>query len=349
MRRPRPADVSPDVSEVPPDSGAERSGLPRIGITLGDPWGIGPEVLAEALAEPRIRRALHPIVFGDAGVLAQAASLRGVRLPARLEILEALRLPRNRHRFGRPPRTGGRYALAYLRQAVSAAREGQIEGLCTGPIHKRSVVRAGFRHPGHTEYLADALGARSVLMLLAGPTLRVALATVHVPLREVSKRLTVAGLMGNLRLLDQGLRRSFDIPRPRLAVCGLNPHAGEGGLLGREEIEVIAPAVRRAQRLGIRVEGPYPADSLFATAARHRRFDALLAMNHDQGLGPLKALDFERAVNVTLGLPLPRTSPDHGVAYDLAGQGSADATSMIEALLLVASMARLARKRRPAG
>jgi 4-hydroxythreonine-4-phosphate dehydrogenase len=312
---------------------------------MGDPWGIGPEVLAEALAQPRVRRALRPVVFGDSRVLAKAAVVRRVKLPARLEVVEALRLPSSRHRFGRPPRSGGRYALAYLRQAVSWAREGRIDGLCTGPIHKGSVVRAGFRHPGHTEYLADALGARSVLMLLSGPTLRVALATVHIPLREVPGRLTVGGLIGDLRLLDRGLRQWFGVPEPRLAVCGLNPHAGEGGLLGSEEIEVIAPAVRRARRLGIRVDGPFPADSLFAIAVRHRRFDALLAMNHDQGLGPLKAVDFERAVNVTLGLPLPRTSPDHGVAYDLAGQGSADATSMVEALLLAAAMALRERKR----
>jgi 4-hydroxythreonine-4-phosphate dehydrogenase len=130
------------------------------------------------------------------------------------------------------------------------------------------------------------------------------------------------------------------VPRPRIAVCGLNPHAGEGGLLGREEIDVIAPAVRRARRLGLRVAGPFPAESLFATLARHRRYDAVLAMYHDQGLGPLKALDFERAINVTLGLPLPRTSPDHGVAYDLAGRGTADPTSMIEALLAAAELAR---------
>jgi 4-hydroxythreonine-4-phosphate dehydrogenase len=321
-------------------SGDRRSARPRIGITMGDPWGIGPEVLAEALAHRGVQRACQPVVFGDGGVLRKAAALRKVRLPLRFELVEALRLPPGKHRFGHPPRDGGRYAVAYLAAAVSAARAGTIAGLCTGPIHKLSMARAGFRHAGHTEYLGKVLGASHVLMLLAGPSLRVALATVHLPLREVPRRITVAGLGASLRLLDRGLREWFGVPRPRIAVCGLNPHAGEGGLLGREEIEVIAPAIRRARRLGLRVAGPFPADSLFATVARHRRYDAVLAMYHDQGLGPLKALDFERAINVTLGLPLPRTSPDHGVAYDLAGRGTADPTSMIEALLAAAELAR---------
>jgi 4-hydroxythreonine-4-phosphate dehydrogenase len=321
-------------------SRAQRSATPRIGITMGDPWGIGPEVLAAALAEPRVKRACWPVVFGDAGVMLKAAALRRVKLPPQLEVVQSLRLPAGQHRFGHAPRSGGRYALAYLKDAVAAARRGEVAALCTGPIQKLSLARAGFRHAGHTDYLAEALGAPAVLMLLAGPSLRVGLATVHLPLREVPGRLTVAGVTTSLRLLDQGLREWFGVRHPRLAVCGLNPHAGEGGLLGSEEIEVIAPAIRRARRLGIQAEGPFPADSLFAMVARHRRFDAVLAMYHDQGLGPLKALDFERAINVTLGLPLPRTSPDHGVAYDLAGSGKADPTSMIEALLTAAAMGR---------
>jgi 4-hydroxythreonine-4-phosphate dehydrogenase len=326
-------------------TGAQRAALPRIGITMGDPWGVGPEVIAEALAQRRVRRACRPVVFGDAGVLEKAAALRKVRLPPQLEVIGGPPLALGRHRFGHAPRSGGRFAMAYLEHAVRAARAGAIEGLCTGPIQKLSMARAGFRYAGHTDYLAEALGAHAVLMLLAGPSLRVALATVHVPLREVPDRLTLDGLCASLRLLDRGLRQWFRLPRPRLAVCGLNPHAGEGGLLGHEETRVIAPAVRRSRRLGIRVEGPLPADSLFATVARDRRFDAVLAMYHDQGLGPLKALDFERAINVTLGLPLPRTSPDHGVAYDRAGRGSADPTSMIEALLAAAAMARAQRSR----
>lgn len=188
-------------------------------------------------------------------------------------------------------------------------------------------------------------------MLLQGPHLRVALATVHVPHAEVPARLTQDALLTVLRILAAALRLDFGITAPRIGVAGLNPHAGEEGLLGREERRVIAPAIARARREGIDAEGPFPGDSLFARAVREKRWDAVLAMTHDQGLGPLKVLDFERAVNVTLGLPIPRTSPDHGVAYDIAGQGIADASSMIEALVLAGELAgaRRAAARRTGG
>ncbi|MHB8418374.1 MAG: 4-hydroxythreonine-4-phosphate dehydrogenase PdxA [Myxococcales bacterium] len=313
---------------------------PRVALTLGDPWGIGPEVIAAALARPEVRRACEPVVFGDRSVLARAAGVAGVRLPRDLALVEPRPLAAGRFRFGLPPPDGGALPIAWLEAAVAAVRRGEADALCTGPIHKALVAAAGFRFAGHTDYLAARLKARRAVMLLAGPTLRVALATVHVPLRAVPGLLSVPALVSTLAILDAGLRRHFGVPRPRLAVCGLNPHAGEGGLLGDEEIRVIGPAVARARRRGLRVEGPLPADSLFANAVRSRRWDAILAMGHDQGLGPLKAVDFERAVNVTLGLPIPRTSPDHGVAYDIAGKGRADPTSLIEALLLAARMAR---------
>ncbi len=310
---------------------------PTVGITLGDPWGIGPEVLAAALASPAVRRACQAVVYGDRATLERAAAIVGVRLPASLRVVGTG--PEPTGAFGRPPRGGGRLPIAYLEAAVAAARAGEVDALCTAPIHKGLVAAAGFRHTGHTDYLADQLGSSRVVMLLAGPTLRVALATVHVPLRSVPGLLSIPGLTATLGVLERGLRRYFGIAHPRIAVCGLNPHAGEGGLLGNEERTIVAPAVRRAQKAGIRAEGPLPADSLFAQAIRSSRWDAILAMTHDQGLGPLKAVDFERAVNVTLGLPLPRTSPDHGVAYDLAGSGRADPTRMIEAVLAAAKMA----------
>ncbi len=313
---------------------------PIVGVTMGDPWGVGPELVAEAVARPEVRRACEPLVFGDAALLARAARLRRVRLPAKLEIAQVGPLQRGAWHFGRPPADGGVLPLSYLEAAVEAARGGRIAALCTAPIQKALLVHAGFRFTGHTDYLAARLGARRALMLLAGPTLRVALATVHVPLRRVAALLSIEGISEALRLLDEGLRRHFGVRSPRIAVCGLNPHAGESGVLGSEEAEVITPAVRRARRKGIAAEGPFSADSLFARAIRTRRWDAILAMSHDQGLGPLKAVDFERAVNVTLGLPVPRTSPDHGVAYDIAGRGEADATSLIEALLLASRMAR---------
>ena len=305
---------------------------------MGDPWGVGPELLAEAAARPSVRRACRLLVFGDAAVLSRGAALRHVRLPADLEIVPIGRIS-GRFAFGHPPRGGGALPFACLVAAVEAARGRRIDALCTGPVNKALIARSAPGFTGHTGWLADRLGARRVLMLLAGPTLRVALATVHVPLSRVCGLLSTGGVAADLALLDRGLRRFFGARQPRIAVCGVNPHAGEGGLLGREETAVIAPAIRRARRAGIDAEGPFPADSLFARAVRSRLWDAILAMNHDQGLGPLKAVDFERAVNVTLGLPLPRTSPDHGVAYDIAGRGIADPTSFVEALRLAASMA----------
>jgi len=313
---------------------------PRVGVTLGDPWGIGPEVVAAALARPEVRRACVPVVFGDRGVLARAASTARVPLPRRLTVIEPVRFDPGRFRFGRPPPLGGAVPVAWLEAAVAAARGGELEALVTAPIHKALVAAAGFRFAGHTDYLAARFRARRVVMLLAGPTLKVALATVHVPLKRAPGLLTTSGIVSTLAILDEGLRRYFGVRRSRVAVCGLNPHAGEGGLLGDEEIRIIAPAVARAKERGLRVDGPLPADSLFARAARGGPWDAILAMTHDQGLGPLKTVDFERAVNVTLGLPIPRTSPDHGVAYDIAGKGTADPTSLVEAVLAAARMAR---------
>jgi 4-hydroxythreonine-4-phosphate dehydrogenase len=311
---------------------------PIVAITTGDPWGIGPEVLAVALADRRVQWAIQPLVFGHRSALRAAAAKRRLALPAALRLIEP-REPLGRLSPGHPPRRAGIASIRYLEAAVAAVQGGFAESLCTGPIHKKLMVRAGFRFAGHTDFLAARFGSGRAVMLLQGPRLRVALATVHVPYRDVPGRLTRMGLIEVLRILDIALRRDFGIAAPRIGVAGLNPHAGEEGLLGREEALVIAPAVARARREGIAVEGPLPGDSLFARAVREKRWDALLAMTHDQGLGPLKALDFERAVNVTLGLPVPRTSPDHGVAYDIAGKGVADATSMIEALLLAGKLA----------
>jgi 4-hydroxythreonine-4-phosphate dehydrogenase len=318
---------------------------PTVAISLGDPWGIGPEVLVVALANRRVRAALTPLVFGDRALLARAATLRRVALPVGLRLVEPAASLRNVDP-GHPPRTGGIFAIRYLEAAVAAVQSGFAQALCTGPIHKQQMVRSGFAFNGHTDFLAARFGAERAVMMLQGPHLRVALATVHVPYAEVPRRLTRPMLLSTLRVLWGALRGDFGIQKPHLAVAGLNPHAGEGGLLGGEEARLIAPAIADARREGIVVDGPLPGDSLFAQAVREKRWDAILAMTHDQGLGPLKVLDFERAVNVTLGLPIPRTSPDHGVAYDIAGQGIADPASMIEALLLAAQLSQRASRRR---
>lgn len=311
--------------------------------------GVGPEVTATALASPKVRAALVPVIFGDGPTLERFRRFaRWPRLsPAALTtrpsgptVVEVSHLPERDRRPGTPSRAGGRAQYAFLEAALAAAHAGHLDGLCTAPVSKEQISRAGIPFMGHTEVLAASF-SREVLMLMDGPRLRVALATNHVPLAAVPAALSTERLLAQLRLLARSLEPMLGRPA-RLAVCGLNPHAGEGGLLGREDVEIVLPAVRRARRAGLDVTGPLPADGLFALAARARRgafaYDAVLAMFHDQGLVAAKVLDFEETVNVTLGLPLPRTSPDHGTAYDLAGTGRASAIPMRTALLRCAEL-----------
>lgn len=297
--------------------------LPGIGISLGDPSGIGAEVTLKALANPKVKRALTPVLFGDASIRAGEHQLRVVS-----------QLAAKDRKPGKPTRLGGLAQLAYVNAAIGAARASDIDGICTAPVSKEAIARAGVPFAGHTELLADAFGVQ-VMMLMKGPLLSVALATNHLPLRDVSAALNTPKLVSQLQLLSDGLAALLG-RTPRIAVCGLNPHAGDGGVLGHEEREVIAPAIAQAKRRGLDVHGPFAADGLFATA-RNFKFDVALAMFHDQGLVATKTLDFERTVNVTLGLPVPRTSPDHGVAYDIAGKNKADATPMMSALLEAAA------------
>ncbi|WP_426733820.1 4-hydroxythreonine-4-phosphate dehydrogenase PdxA [Myxococcus faecalis] len=320
--------------------------LPLVGISLGDVSGIGPEVTAGALARPAVRRALIPVVFGDGPTLerfplfrryarVELAALGRVESPTVVEVTrlnEAERVP------GKPSRVGGRAQFAFITRAIEAMREGHVDALCTAPVSKEQISRAGIPFMGHTEVLAEAFGA-DVLMMMDGPRVRIALATNHVPLSSLSSLLTVEKLVAQLKLLSRSLEPVVG-HKPRIAVLGLNPHAGEGGLLGREEVEVIGPAIRRARAAKVDAHGPLPADGLFAKPDDIAgRYDAVLAMYHDQGLIPAKALDFERTVNVTLGLPVPRTSPDHGTAYAIAGKGVASCVPMVEALLKAAQLA----------
>ena len=329
---------------------APAAGRPRVGISLGDPSGIGPEIVDRALARPAIRRALVPVVFGDGPTFERLATLRRLPAvapgqplppegPARVAVTA---LPAKDRAPGRPSRAGGRAQLAYVRAAVEAARRGEVDALCTAPVSKEQITRAGVRFMGHTELLAEAFG-REVMMLMDGPRIRVALATNHLALRDVPGALDKTRLVAQLQLLSASLQPVFG-RRPRIAVCGVNPHAGEGGLLGNEEVRTIAPAVALARRRGVDCTGPWPADGLFARPDQMPA-DVVLAMYHDQALVVAKALDFERTVNVTLGLPVPRTSPDHGVAYALAGKGTASAGPMVAALLKAATLA--APRRRP--
>jgi 4-hydroxythreonine-4-phosphate dehydrogenase len=299
---------------------------PLVAVSLGDPSGIGPEVVVKALRDPRVLRVLTPRVFGDA---AWEQQLPKATLVAVSALAAKDRVP------GKPTRAGALAQLAYVNAAVDAVMQQKAQAICTAPVSKEQILKAGVHFVGHTELLAEAFGCE-VLMLMDGPRLRVALATNHVPLRRVAAVLTSRGLVEQLALLDRSLRAQLG-RAPKLAVCAVNPHAGEGGEIGDEDQRIVAPAVQRARKRGIDAHGPFPADGLFASAGRGKfPYDAALAMFHDQGLVPAKLLDFQQTVNVTLGLPVPRTSPDHGVAYDIAGQGKADPEPMVRALFAAA-------------
>ena len=291
---------------------------PVVAISVGCPSGIGPEVTLKALRNPEVRRRLTPLVFGDAALVRHLP--KGV-------LVAVSHLAAKDRRPGHPTRATGLAQLGYIEAAVAAVKAGQAEALCTAPVSKGVITRAGVPFMGHTELLAERFGCE-VLMLLAGPRLKVALATNHLPISKVPKALKTPRLVAQLKLLSSSLGG-----HPRLAVCGLNPHAGEGGALGREELDIIGPAIALARKAGVDCHGPFAADGLFARVGPKFGFDAVLAMFHDQGLVAAKALDFDLTVNVTLGLPVVRTSPDHGTAYDLAGKGKADPAPMVAALI----------------
>jgi 4-hydroxythreonine-4-phosphate dehydrogenase len=300
-----------------------------IAISMGDALGIGPEVVVAALADGRVRAAVDPVIYGEREVLLRAADVRRVQLSARVvEVKEV---------SGEPRARTGASALRCVDAAARAVLHGEATALCTAPLSKERVALVAHGFAGHTEHLAALSGAR-VAMMLAGPRLRVVLATNHLALREVPSRLSVEQICFVARLASDSLRDRFGISRPRIAVLGLNPHAGDGGIFGDEEARIVAPAIERARAEGALVSGPWPADGLFPRAVRGD-FDAVVALYHDQGLIPAKLLDFRETVNVTLGLPFVRTSPDHGTADDIAWQGKADEGPMVAALLLAARLA----------
>jgi 4-hydroxythreonine-4-phosphate dehydrogenase len=315
---------------------------PPPAISLGDPAGIGPEVVVRALA---LRPDLPAVVFGDLGVIERAAAVAGVAAPPSGRIRAITRLAPDDVAPGRPNELSGRAQVEYLQAATQAVLRGELGALVTAPISKEWAGRAGFAFPGHTEYLAEAAGVSEFAMMLAGPTLRVTVATTHLALREVPQALTVPRIASAILLTARALRESFGIALPRVAVAGLNPHAGEAGRFGDEETRLVLPAIVEAQRRlaagnsVARVSGPHVPDSVFRQAARGE-FDAVVALYHDQGLIPVKLLHFDEAVNVTLGLPFVRTSPDHGTAYDIAGSGRARPDSFLHALDLAAELAR---------
>jgi len=287
--------------------------LPRVGITVGDPAGIGPEIARKAMEHPEVRAVCEPILFGPS-------------TPGEIE----------RFRAGEISAAAGQAAYDAILEAVAAAIAGRLEAVATAPVNKEAFAAAGIPWHGHTELLAHLTGAERVAMMFYAEALRVVLATVHIPLADVPRALTRETVEAVISLAASELPR-FGHPRPRLAVAGLNPHAGEHGLFGTEDEVVLRPAIHACRSRGIDVDGPFPADTIFLRALRGE-FDAVVACYHDQGLIPVKMAAFGRAVNVTIGLPIVRTSVDHGTAFDIARRGIADASSMVEAVKLAARL-----------
>jgi 4-hydroxythreonine-4-phosphate dehydrogenase len=326
---------------------------PLLALTMGDPVGVGPEIMVLALADPAVYQACRPLVLGDLPALERSCrelapelTLQTVEIPSQgryqagtIDLLPLSHLPATKLNHSHPSAAGGQAMVSYIFTAVDMALKNEVAGMVTGPISKTALHLAGYHYPGHTELLAKRTGATDVAMMLAGGKFRVVLATIHVALSEVPELLSLEGLLRLFTLTCRALEHDLGIPAPRLGVAALNPHASEGGLFGDEEKEIIIPAVLEARGQGLPVSGPFPADTLFWRHAQGE-FDAICAMYHDQGLIPLKLLHFMDAVNVTLGLPIIRTSVDHGTAYDLAGTGQAHPGSLKAAILMAAEMAR---------
>ena len=327
-----------------------QNALPRIGITLGDPAGIGPEVVAKALLDESIVGLAKFVVFGYP--LVKWMELGG-RVPsfvthshppekwdghmAGVELVHSGGLPNVI--TGIPCRDGGEAGIRCVLAAIDAAKRGWINAIVTGPISKEAIGMAGYPWPGHTELLAEKFGASEVAMMFAGGPFRVILVTIHMSLAEAIHTISAERILRACRFGSAAVRRWFDIPVPRLGVCGLNPHAGEAGRFGHEEREIIQPAIEQAAQEGIAAFGPLAPDTAFLQAARGK-FDLIVAMYHDQGLIPLKTVAFDEAVNVTLGLPTIRTSVDHGTAYDIAGRDAANPGSMKAAIRMAVEMVR---------
>jgi 4-hydroxythreonine-4-phosphate dehydrogenase len=326
--------------------------LPVIGITMGDPAGVGPEIIVKALSDPTVFKVCRPVVLGDRGALAvcltgkNECTVREISRPSeaegkvgQIDLIAVCRLGRDCLLPGVPHVEGGAAMVDCIVTAVRMAERQEIDAMVTCPISKVLMHRAGHRYEGHTQLIADLTATKDYVMMLAGERLRVALVTVHCALKDVPSVLTEEKIYRTVAITSKALVQDFGLPKPRLAVAALNPHAGEEGLFGREEAEIIEPALERAREKGHAVQGPFPPDTIFHRASSGE-FDAVIAMYHDQGLIALKLLHFFDAVNVTLGLPIIRTSVDHGTAYDIAGKGIADPSSLKSAISMAVFMVK---------
>ena len=331
-------------------AGSKQS-LPKIGITIGDLNGIGPEIIIKSFNEDRFLNRCIPIIYGSARSMIFHKKLLGhssfnfnvvqnasEALPRKVNLVNAWE-EEIKVEIGEATATSGKAAYGALKTAMKDVKEGHLEILVTAPIHKKSAQKGGMEHPGHTEFLAAELDTDQQLMLLVGENIKVAVVTGHMSLESVSSEISKKKVLRALKALNKSLIEDFQTTRPKIAVLGLNPHAGEEGTMGDEEDEAIKPAMDEAERQGILAYGPYPSDGFFGTRM-YKEFDAVLAMYHDQGLIPFKLLEFETGVNYTAGLPIIRTSPDHGTAFKIAGKGQADEQSFTAAIHLALNIYR---------
>lgn len=320
------------------------SDKPVIGITIGDYNGIGPEVILKVLHNNQLNRICTPVIYGSMRILNRYRNqlemkdwnLFGAQKieqanPKMTNVITCWQDPQEDIQPGKVTPEAGKGAFESLKRAVEDLKGGKLDAIVTGPINKNNIQNEEFKFPGHTEYLAEAFEVKEPLMFMVSDTLRVGVVTGHVSLREVAEQITKEKIVIKLQAMLKSLRGDFGIRKPRIAVLGLNPHAGENGLLGSEEQDIIEPAIKELKNKGQLIYGPYPSDGFFA-AQTYRKFDAVLAMYHDQGLTPFKTIAFNDGVNFTAGLPIVRTSPDHGTAYDIAGKNQADETSMRQAI-----------------
>ncbi|NNK83954.1 MAG: 4-hydroxythreonine-4-phosphate dehydrogenase PdxA, partial [Desulfobacterales bacterium] len=322
---------------------------PIIGITMGDPVGIGPEIILAALNDPLIYEICRPLVIGDMSWLlnlkkhlksnlnfnAIKRATSGVYQCGCVDIIGTFQLDPEEILWAQPTVLTGKAMISYIVTATDMALEGEIDAMVTCPINKEAMHKAGYYYNGHTELIAEQTKSTDFSMMLAGDKLRVVLVTIHLPLKDVAFVLSTEKIMQTLIIANSSLKLRFGIEHPQIAVAGLNPHAGEGGIFGNEEERIILPAIRLAKNKGIDVHGPYPSDTMFYHAQKGI-YDAIICMYHDQGLIPFKMIHFTDGVNTTLGLPIIRTSVDHGTAYDIAGQGKADPGSLTAAIKMAA-------------
>jgi len=330
---------------------------PIIGITMGDPVGIGPEIILLSLCKPSIYNVCRPLVIGDFQILAAAKKCvrsklhiksvidpdEGLYKIGSIDLLNLSEIVPDKVLWGNPTIETGRAMIRYIKAASDLATKGRIAAMVTCPINKMAMQIAGYHYNGHTELLAERTRSENFAMMLAGNRLRVVLVTIHVPLKEVPSLLSEQKVLLTIKLTWQTLHERFGLKTPRIAVAGLNPHAGEGGMFGNEEKTIITPAIYDARNQGFDVTGPLPPDTVFYQAA-NGRYDAVVSMYHDQGLIPFKLIHFNDGVNITIGLPIIRTSVDHGTAYDIAGTGTADPGSLVAAITMAAQQAVTLKK-----